>query len=72
MKELRRLLAMFIFYRHILPHTASTQAPLNAFLIGSKNKNKNPIQCTAESLQAFKKFCKRLSLRYQPTIFFRI
>ena len=56
-QELRRFLAMLNFYRRFLPHAASTQAPLNAFLVGSKKKDKRPILWTAESREAFQK-CK--------------
>lgn len=56
-QELRRFLAMLNFYRRFLPRAASVQAPLNAFLVGCKKKDKRPVSWTPEARSAFQK-CK--------------
>ncbi|KAG8196266.1 hypothetical protein JTE90_023821 [Oedothorax gibbosus] len=57
-RELRRFLAMINFYRRFLPHAASTQAPLNAMLKGSKKNDRTPIVWTEDARIAFEE-CKR-------------
>lgn len=52
-QELRRFLAMLNFYRRFLPCAAHTQAPLNAYLIGSKKNDKRRIDWTPEARNAF-------------------
>ena len=53
--ELRRFLGMVNFYRRNLKNAATTQAPLNKFLINSKKNDKTPILWNPEAEAAFEK-----------------
>ncbi|GFR32454.1 retrovirus-related Pol polyprotein from transposon opus [Trichonephila clavata] len=57
-KELRRFLAIFNFYRRFIPHAARTQAVLNNYLKGAKKNDRTPILWAEESAVAFEK-CKK-------------
>lgn len=52
-KELRRFLGMYNFYRRFVPGAAKIQAPLNIVLAGPKKKKSEPIVMTTEMLKAF-------------------
>lgn len=56
-KELRRFLGMFNFYRRFVPNASALQAPLNIALVGPKRKGSQDIKMTEEMLQAFES-CK--------------
>lgn len=56
-KELRRFLGMFNFYRKFVPGASSIQAPLNIALAGPKIKGSHSITMTTTMLDAFNK-CK--------------
>lgn len=56
-KELRRFLGMFNFYRRCIPRAAELQAALNRHLAGSKKNDSSHIPWTEESVQAFER-CK--------------
>jgi transposase InsO family protein len=53
--ELRRFLGALNFYRRSLPHAASVQAPLHAFLSDSRKNDKREIAWTPEAETAFVK-----------------
>jgi cleavage and polyadenylation specificity factor subunit 1 len=55
--QLRRFLGMLNFYRHFLPHAASSQAPLHDVLSGPKVKGSHPVTWTDALATAFKE-CK--------------
>lgn len=52
-KELRRFLGMFNFYRRFVPGASDTQGPLNAALAGPKKRGLQEITLTPEMLDAF-------------------
>ena len=49
---------MLNFYRHFLPYRISTRASLNIFLVGSKRKDRHPVQWTAKSREML---CKQIN-----------
>ena len=53
--QMRRFLGMVNFYRRNLPHSASTQAPLNAYLRDSRKNDRREIVWTEEAEAAFVK-----------------
>ncbi|GFT91055.1 retrovirus-related Pol polyprotein from transposon 297 [Nephila pilipes] len=57
-KELRRFLAIWNFYRRFIPHAARTQATLNVYLKGAKRNDRTPILWSEDSSAAFEK-CKK-------------
>ena len=52
-KELRRFLGMFNFYRDLVPNAAELLRPLNAHLMDSRKNDKRKIKWTTESETAF-------------------
>ncbi|XP_037919513.1 uncharacterized protein K02A2.6-like [Hermetia illucens] len=56
-KELRQALGIFNFYRRFLKNSATTQAPLNEFLKGSKKNHTRTIDWTTETINAWES-CK--------------
>lgn len=56
-KELRQALGIFNFYRRFLKNSATTQAPLNEFLKGSKKNDTRTIDWTTETINAWES-CK--------------
>ena len=52
-RELRRFLGMFNFYRRFVPVAAKVQAPLNILLAGPKTKPSQSITFTQEQSEAF-------------------
>lgn len=56
-EELRRFLGIINFYRDAIPHAATIQAPLNAYMHNSKRKDKTQIIWTDETNKAFSQ-CK--------------
>lgn len=59
--ELRRFLGAINFYRRSLPHAATVQAPLHAYLTNTTKNDKSEIVWTAESEAAFNKAKQDLS-----------
>ncbi|KAK2577095.1 hypothetical protein KPH14_001014 [Odynerus spinipes] len=60
-QELRRFLGITDFYRRFIKNAAHAQAPLNAYLIGSKKRDKRKILWTDEAIDAFEKCKQQLS-----------
>lgn len=56
-KELRRFLGMFNFYRRFVPNASSLQAPLNAALTGPKRQGSQKIEMTPEMMHSLE-LCK--------------
>lgn len=52
-KELRRFLGMYNFYRRFIPRASDIQGPLNAALAGPKKRGQQEITMTPEMLTAF-------------------
>lgn len=52
-KEMRRFLGMYNFYRRFVPGAADLQAPLNVVLTGPKTKGSQSVTMTPEMLAAF-------------------
>lgn len=52
-KELRRFLGMYNFYRRFIPQASTIQAPLNVALTGPKRKGSQNIEMTPEMVNAF-------------------
>ena len=59
-RDLRRYLGMFNFYRRFVPHAANILHPLNELLVGSK-KGKEPVNWTEEARDAFSKSKRALA-----------
>lgn len=57
-REMRRFLGMYNFYRRFIPGAAEIQAPLNVVLMGPKTKPSQPITMTEEMMTALNN-CKR-------------
>ncbi|XP_043262477.1 uncharacterized protein LOC122403181 [Colletes gigas] len=53
--ELRRFLGIINFYRRSIPHAATLQAPLNAYLTQSRRKDKTKINWSVEAEESFRK-----------------
>nr|XP_021204760.2 uncharacterized protein LOC101740309 isoform X1 [Bombyx mori] len=60
-KELRRFLGMYNFYRRFVPNAAKFQSPLNDILAGPKTKGTQSITMTPEQQEAFNSCKKSLS-----------
>ena len=52
-KDMRRFLGMITHYRQCNPNAAQLQAPLNDFLQGAKKNDKQKIQWTTKTEEAF-------------------
>lgn len=61
-KELRRFLGMFNFYRRFVPGASALQAPLNVLLSGPKKKPTQEIEMTKDMMHAFESCKQALSL----------
>lgn len=59
--ELRRYLGIVNFYHRFINNAATVLAPLNKYLAGKKKKDKQPIDWTAASEEAFQESKKRLA-----------
>lgn len=59
--ELRRYLGMINFYHRFINNAATILTPLNKYLAGKKKKDKQPINWTTETEEAFQESKKRLA-----------
>ena len=59
--ELRRFLGKVNFYRIAIPHAAETHAPLNQYLLDSRENDKREIQWNVASEAAFEQVKKELA-----------